>query len=87
MDWEGSSRLATTWATGQVYSATSYAPFGEPYNQSGSSDVSFTGQDPDTTGGSPGQDDFLFRRLDPVAGRWTQPDPAGWAAVDITNPH
>jgi hypothetical protein len=32
MDYLGSSRLATTWAH-SVYAKESYAPFGEPYNE------------------------------------------------------
>jgi RHS repeat-associated protein len=76
-DWLGSSRLATTWAHG-VYSKESYAPFGETYNEAGTPDRSFTGQDQDTTGGVY---DFLFRKYDPAAGRWLSPDPLGWGAV------
>jgi len=39
----GSSRLATT-PTRTPYSSTAYAPFGEAYLQSGTTDLSFTGQ-------------------------------------------
>jgi RHS repeat-associated protein len=86
-DWLGSSRLATTWAHG-VYSKEAYAPFGETYNEAGTPDRSFTGQDQDTVTGTPatGTYDFLFRKYDPAAGRWLSPDPAGWGAVDMTNP-
>jgi len=81
-DWLGSSRLATTWAHG-IYSKEAYAPFGETYNEAGTPDRSFTGQDQDTT---PAVYDYLFRKYDPVAGRWLSPDPAGWSAVDLSNP-
>jgi RHS repeat-associated protein len=37
-------------------------------------------------GSNTGVVDFLFRRYSPVEGRWISPDPAGLAAVDITNP-
>lgn len=86
-DWLGSSRLATTW-THTVYSKEAYAPFGETYNESGTPDRSFTGQDQDVTTGSGGggEYDFLFRKYDPSAGRWLSPDPAGWAAVAQDNP-
>ncbi|HET7103032.1 MAG TPA: RHS repeat-associated core domain-containing protein [Terracidiphilus sp.] len=49
---------------------------------------SFTGQDQNVQTGSGGTGvyDFLFRKYDPSAGRWMSPDPAGWAAVDLTNP-
>jgi hypothetical protein len=44
------SRLATT-PNQTLYSSTAYAPFGEPYKQSGTTDLSFTGQDQDTVSG------------------------------------
>jgi len=81
-DWLGSSRLATTWTHG-VYSKEAYAPFGETYNEAGTPDRSFTGQDQDT---SSGVYDFLFRKYDPTAGRWLSPDPAGWGAASASNP-
>jgi len=86
-DWLGSSRLATTWAHA-VYSKTAYAPFGETYNEAGTADRSFTGQDQDVVSGSGGTGayDFLFRKQDPSAGRWLSPDPYGWGAVNPTNP-
>jgi RHS repeat-associated protein len=86
-DWLGSSRLATTWAH-TVYSKTAYAPFGETYNEAGTADRPFTGQDQDVVTGSGGTGayDFLYRKHDPSAGRWLSPDPSGWDAVDQTNP-
>lgn len=81
-DWLGSSRLSTTWAHG-VYAKEAYAPFGETYNEAGTPDRSFTGQDQDTTTGI---FDYLFRRYDPVAGRWLSPDPAGWGSVSQSHP-
>jgi RHS repeat-associated protein len=77
-DWLGSSRLAST-PTRTVYSSTAYAPFGEPYAQSGTADLSFTGQNQDTAGGSY---DFLAREY-AIQGRWPSPDPMGG---DIGNP-
>jgi RHS repeat-associated protein len=77
-DWLGSSRLASTPAR-TVYSTTAYAPFGEPYAQSGTADLSFTGQNQDTVGGSY---DFLAREY-AIQGRWPSPDPMGG---DIGNP-
>ena len=86
-DWLGSSRFATTWAHA-VYSKEAYAPFGETYNEAGTPDRSFTGQDQDVATGNLGNGvyDFLFRKYDPSAGRWLSPDPAGWGAVDATDP-
>jgi RHS repeat-associated protein len=86
-DWLGSSRLATTWAHA-VYSKEAYAPFGETYNEAGTPDRSFTGQDQDvaTGAGGTGTYDFLFRKYDPAAGRWLSPDPSGWKAVNQAYP-
>ncbi len=83
----GSSVLATTWAHA-VYSKESYAPFGETYNEAGTPDRSFTGQDQDTVTGSGGTGiyDYLFRKYDPSAGRWISPDPSGWAVVSKADP-
>jgi RHS repeat-associated protein len=78
----GSSRFASTPAQ-TMYSDTAYSAFGEPYAESGTADVSFTGQDQDTTSGVY---DFLYRKYDPAQSRWTSPDPAGLAAVDFTDP-
>jgi len=80
-DWLGSSRLATT-STGTVYSDTAYAPFGEQYANSGTSDLSFTGMDQDT---SSNLYDFPAREYG-IQGRWPSPDPAGLDAVDPNNP-
>ncbi len=60
-----------------------YAPFGEPYAETATTNRDFTGQTQDTT---PGLYDFLFRQLSTAQGRWLVPDPAGLAAVDLTNP-
>ncbi|MGA9668901.1 MAG: RHS repeat-associated core domain-containing protein [Terracidiphilus sp.] len=83
----GSSRLATTWSH-TVYSKEAYAPFGETYNEAGTPDRSFTGQDQNVATGSGGSGvyDFLFRKYDPAAGRWLSPDPYGWNAVNGTDP-
>jgi RHS repeat-associated protein len=80
-DWLGSGRLVTS-STQMMVADSAYAPFGEQYSATGSF-YNFTGQEQWTTSGL---DDFLFRRYHPVQGRWISPDPAGLAAVDITNP-
>jgi RHS repeat-associated protein len=69
----GSSRFATT-PSRTLYSSTAYAPYGEPYAKTGTTDLSFTGQDQDTISG---MHDFLDRRYVPNQGRWLSPDPAG----------
>jgi RHS repeat-associated protein len=81
-DWLGSSRLASS-AQQTVYYDGMYAPFGEPYGESGTLDRSFTGQNQDLADGIY---DFPLRQYDPGQGRWLVPDPAGLGAVDMTNP-
>jgi len=78
----GSSRLAST-PSRTLYSATAYAPYGEPHQESGTIDRNFTGQNQGITGG---QYDFLMREFNPIQGRWWTPDPSGLAAVDPNNP-
>ena len=80
-DWLGSSRLASNYNR-TVYYDGAYAPFGEPYAQSGTTDLNFTGMDQDTISGLY---DFPAREYS-IQGRWPSPDPAGLAAVDPTNP-
>jgi RHS repeat-associated protein len=84
-DWLGSSRFASS-PSRAMYSDTAYAPFGEPYAQAGTTDLSYTGQNQDTVaGGLIGPYDFPAREYGPQ-GRWASPDPSGLAAVDPTNP-
>ncbi len=66
-----------------MYSDTAYAPFGEPYAQTGTTDLSYTGQNQDTASGVY---DFPARELGQVSGRWPSPDPAGMAAVNPSDP-
>jgi RHS repeat-associated protein len=80
-DWLGSARLGSS-PTRTVVSTTAYAPFGESYAQSGTPDLSFTGQNPDTVSGDY---DFQFREYS-TEGRWPSPDPAGLGAVNPMNP-
>jgi RHS repeat-associated protein len=47
---------------------------------------SFTGQTEGTVAGSTGLYDFQFRQQSSAQGRWLVPDPAGLAAVNLTNP-
>src|SRR5207253_1412773 len=77
----GSSRFASTSARTMYYDGA-YAPFGEPYAQTGSTDLSFTGQNQDTVSNLY---DFPAREYG-IQGRWASPDPAGLAAVDPESP-
>jgi RHS repeat-associated protein len=80
-DWLGSSRFAST-PTRTMYSDGAYAPFGEPYADSGTSDLSFTGMNQDTVSGLY---DFAAREY-ATQGRWPSPDPSGIASVSINDP-
>jgi len=83
-DWLGSSRLQLD-PSGNLVGGRAYAPFGETFAETGT-DRSFTGHTQDVIPGSTGIYDFLFRQQASSQGRWLVPDPAGLAAVDITNP-
>jgi RHS repeat-associated protein len=85
-DWLGSSRVAST-TTRTLYYDGAYAPFGENYAETGTTDRNFTGQNQDLTPGATAPlYDFLYREYQPTQGRWVSPDPAGTSAVDPTNP-
>lgn len=81
-DWLGSSRVASTPSRTKYYDAA-YAPYGENYAGSGTTDLSFTGQNQDAVAGFY---DFWFRKYNPVHGRWVSPDPAGISATASANP-
>lgn len=89
-DWLGSLRLMSD--TGRnAAPIMAYAPFGEGYAGGTPMDVEFTAGgysftviDPENQTGS--LQDFMFRRYNPVQGRWISPDPAGLAAVNPLNP-
>jgi len=81
-DWLGSARIGSQPFQAIPWAETAYAPFGEPYAQSGATDLSFTGQNSDVASGDY---DFLYREYS-IQGRWASPDPAGLAVVDSANP-
>ena len=85
-DWLGSARLTSSPSRAFIGSAA-YAPHGETYASSGTLDVSFTGQNQDTTtpASANGDYDFLYREYN-TQGRWASPDPAGLAAVSLAFP-
>jgi RHS repeat-associated protein len=80
-DWVGSSRLSSTPARA-VYADAAYGPFGEPYAQSGASDLSYTGMNQDTV---PNLYDFPQREYG-VQGRWPSPDPSGISSARVSDP-
>ena len=85
-DWLGSSRIASTPGRTLYYDGA-YAPFGENYAETGTTDRNFTGQNQDLTPGSTGLlYDFPYREQHSTQGRWISPDPAGIDAVNPTNP-
>ena len=77
----GSIRLGST-TSRTVSFDVAYAPFGETYAASGSTDPAFTGQREDTVSGLY---DFPAREYNPQ-GRWASPDPAGLASVNTFDP-
>src|SRR2546426_5377451 len=63
-----------------MYYDGAYAPYGENYAETGTTDRNFTGQNQDTTADLY---DFLLREYHPTQGRWLSPDLLGG---DVTNP-
>ncbi len=80
-DWIGSSRFASTPSRTMYYDGA-YGPFGEPYAQTPTADLSFTGQNQDT---APNVYDFPAREYG-VQGRWPSPDPAGISSANPADP-
>ncbi len=80
-DWIGSSRFAST-PSRTMYSDGAYAPFGEPYAQTGTTDLFFTGMDQDTVSNLY---DFPAREYG-IQGRWPSPDPAGISSMHWDDP-
>jgi RHS repeat-associated protein len=81
-DWLGTPRLYST-TTRTMSQDVAYAPFGEQY-VGPAVDAFFTG-----AAESIGANDiklFPARLYERTAGRWLTPDPAGLAAMDLTNP-
>jgi RHS repeat-associated protein len=81
-DWVGSSRFASTPARA-LYFDGAYAPFGENYAQTGTTDLSFTGMNQDTVSNL---FDFPAREYNGIHGRWPSPDPAGIGSLHPGDP-
>jgi RHS repeat-associated protein len=65
-----------------MYSDGAYAPFGEPYAQTGTTDLSFTGMNQDTVSGL-----YDFSACEySIQGRWPSPDPMGIGAATLDDP-
>jgi len=82
-DWLGTSRLEST-PSRTVAVDAGFAPFGEQYVYTSAFDSTFTGSA--SHDAAPDLWDFSAREYHPTQGRWISPDPAGLAAVDITDP-
>ena len=80
-DWIGTSRFASTPSRALYYDGA-YAPFGETYAETGTTDRSFTGMNQDTVANLY---DFPAREYG-IQGRWPSPDPAGITSVHIKDP-
>ncbi|HKS82800.1 MAG TPA: RHS repeat-associated core domain-containing protein [Candidatus Acidoferrales bacterium] len=73
-------------AAGTVIAQCTYAPFGQVVTcptDDGANHYRFTGQERDA---ETGLDNFLAREFTSQFGRFSQPDPAGLAAVDLSDP-
>ena len=82
-DWLGSFRIESTSTRTWGWSAA-FAPFGERYAESGSPAAkTFAGHNWDTVNDLY---DAQFREQSGAQGRWISPDPAGLAAVDLSDP-
>jgi RHS repeat-associated protein len=81
-DWLGTSRFSSA-PNRTLFYDVSFAPFGERYAVTGTTDINFTGQNANL---SNDLYDFTFREYHPTQGRWISPDPAGLMAVDANDP-
>jgi RHS repeat-associated protein len=77
----GSIKLGST-TSRTISFDLAYAPFGETYAPSGTTDPAFTGQRQDTVAGLY---DFPARRYS-TQGRWPAPDPLGLASMHLSDP-
>jgi RHS repeat-associated protein len=84
-DWLGTSRAFWSYTGGGFSQSGAHAPFGESYSYNGGYPEDFTGQPND---GNMTNTTYYFpeRQYRSSQGRWLSPDPAGMAAVDVTNP-
>lgn len=78
----GNTILGTSWTQGKVFDRF-FAPFGEMYNNSGTSTASFTGHTQDLDSNLY---DFEFREQNPSQGRWLNPDPSGMDGSETGDP-
>jgi len=83
-DWHGNARITTTQSQG-LQRQSEFSPFGQLYDNTFSqpSFLQFDSANMDTL---PNVYDMANRNLHTIQGRWLQPDPAGLAAVDPSNP-
>jgi RHS repeat-associated protein len=81
-DWLGTERVRSDVSGNQSESFTNL-PFGDALSGVGASPVHFTGQERDAESNL---DHFWFRQYSSTLARWMTPDPAGMAAVDLSNP-
>ena len=81
-DLMGNSVVGSDFNRHEVFSRF-FAPFGEVYENSGSTVANFTGNTQDLDANLY---DFTYREQSPVQGRWLNPDPSGMAAVSYDDP-
>jgi len=88
-DWLGNARIVSSIIGRTVLADRAFAPFGEMYNNFGSTtqdETMFTGDTEDILGTSDCCFDTPNRELSAGQGRWLSPDAAGFSAVDPSNP-
>jgi RHS repeat-associated protein len=82
VDWLGTGRFDST-SSQTLFADVARAPYGEEYAIDGAPFEPFAGL---TQSIEADLFDTNFREYHPTQGRWISPDPAGLAAVDMTNP-
>lgn len=87
-DWLGNTRVMTNVVTRGLTHQTEYTPFGVAYDggTGGVGNMDFNGSFMDTLTGQAGLYDTVYRSQSGAQGRFLQPDPAGLAAVDMSDP-
>jgi RHS repeat-associated protein len=81
-DLMGNGILGTNNTQGKVFDRL-FAPFGEEYDNLGTTIANFTGNTQDLDSNLY---DFTLREQSPVQGRWLNPDPSGMSAVSLGDP-
>jgi RHS repeat-associated protein len=85
LDWHGDARFTLKRQTRDTLQQGEFSPFGQLYDSTADGGLSWL-FDGSFMGTVVNAYDMDHRMLNSIQGRWIQPDPAGLAAVDPTNP-